>query len=47
MNPPTSQKEVRQFIGVVNYYCDMWTRSSHTFAPLTNIMTRKVKLKFD
>ena len=37
MNLPTSTKEVRNFIGVVNYYRDMWAISSHTLAPLTNI----------
>ena len=26
MNPPTSRKELRDFIGVINYYRDMWTR---------------------
>ena len=29
MNPPTYRKEVRQFIGVVNCFRDMWPRRSH------------------
>ena len=33
MKPPTSQKEVRQFLGVVNYYRNMWARCSNTLAP--------------
>ena len=46
MNPPTSQKEARQFIGVVNYYFGMWERLSHTLAPLTNITSIIVKFKW-
>ena len=33
--PPTSQKEVRQFIIVVNSYRDMWEILSHMLASLT------------
>ena len=35
MAPPTSRKEVRKVIGIINYYRDMWPRRSHTLAPLT------------
>ena len=33
MKPPTPQKEVQKFIGIVNYYRDMWPSWSHTLAP--------------
>ena len=46
MKPPTSQKEVRQLIGVVNYYNNMWEKVSHTLAPLTNIQSSNVKFKW-
>ena len=46
MNPPTSQKEVRNFIGAVNYYRNMWEIRSHTLAPLTKITPSKVKFKW-
>ena len=46
MKPQTSQKEVFQFITVVNYYRNMCKRGSHTLAPLTNIMSNKVKFKW-
>ena len=26
MNPTTSRKEVRKFIGIVNYYLNMWSK---------------------
>ena len=35
MAPPIYRKEVQKFIGVINYYCNMWPRRSHTLAPLT------------
>ena len=37
MKPTTPQMEVRKFIGVINYYRDMWPRRSHTLVPLTRL----------
>ena len=41
IKPPTSRKEVQKFIGVVNYYCDMWPMRSHTLVPLTILTSIK------
>ena len=46
MKPPTCQKEVQNFIGVINYYCNMWLRRSHTLLPLTKLMFIKRNFKF-
>ena len=46
MKPPTSRKEVQRFMGVVNYYRDMWLRRSHTLAPLTRMTLNKRKFKW-
>ena len=40
---PTNKKELRQFIGLVNYYRDMWVRQSHILAPLARLTTKTVK----
>ena len=46
MAPPTSRKGVINFIGVINYYRDMWPRRSHTVAPLTKSMSIKRRFKW-
>ena len=38
---------MRQFIGVVNYYRNMFSRKSHTLSPLTIITPNKVKFKWN
>ena len=46
MNPPTSLKEVQKFIGVINYYMDMYPRWSHALAPLTRLTSNKRNFKW-
>ena len=40
---PKTRKELRRFIGMVNYYQDMWIRRSHVLAPLTALTSSEVK----
>ena len=46
MMPPTSEKQVREFIGLVNYYRDMWPRRSHLLQTLTALTSSKVRFKW-
>ena len=41
--PPTNKKELRRFIGLVNYYRDMWARRSKTLSPLSALTSKNVK----
>ncbi len=34
LNPPNNVKELRQFLGMVQYYRDMWAKRSDMLAPL-------------
>ena len=43
---PKTRKELRQFIGIVNYYRDMWFRRSELLAPLTSLTSSKVKFEW-
>jgi hypothetical protein len=38
LNPPNNVKELRHFLGMVQYYQDMWARCSEMLAPLTDLV---------
>ena len=46
MSLPTTHKGVLKFIGLVNYYHDMWARRSHKLKILTKLMSKKVRFKW-
>ena len=46
MQPPTTKRQLRRFLGMVNYYRDMWRRRSHILAPLTALCSKTVTWKW-
>ena len=46
MEEPQNRKQLRGFIGLVNYYRDMWRRRSHVLAPLAALTSKKVPWKW-
>jgi hypothetical protein len=38
LNPPNIVKELRHFLGMVQYYRDIWARCSEMLAPLTDLV---------
>ena len=53
IEPPKNAKELRWFLGMVQYYQDIWEKRSHMLAPLSDLisecghakMTRKTGTK--
>jgi hypothetical protein len=41
--PPKTKRELRGFIGIVNYYRDMWEHRADILAPLTALTSKTVK----
>ena len=37
MSGPSNRKQVRSFLGAVNFYKSMWLRHTHVLAPLTRL----------
>ena len=46
LQAPKTRKQLRHFLGMVNYYRDMWQRRSHTLAPLTKLSSKAVPYKW-
>jgi hypothetical protein len=44
--PLTTRKQVRSFIGLINYYRDMWPRRSEILAPLTCLTSKDVPFQW-
>ena len=45
LEPPKNVREVRKFLGIVQYYRDLWQKRSHILAPLTNLVGKCGKIK--
>ena len=46
LQPPKTVRQLRTFLGMVNFYRDMWRRRSHILAPLTKLVGANPKNKF-
>ena len=44
--PPTNRRQLRRFIGIINYYRDMWKRRSDLLAPLSTLCSPKAKWRW-
>ena len=44
--PPKNRRQLRRFLGMVNYYRDMWVRRSEVLAPLASLSSDKTPWKW-
>ena len=45
INVPDKARDVHRFVGLVDYYRDMWGRRAHILFPVTKLCSTKVKFK--
>jgi hypothetical protein len=46
LKAPTTKWQLRHFIGMINYYKDLWIRRSEVLAPLTKFCSKTVKFQW-
>ena len=46
IEPPQTKRQLRRFIGLVNYYRDAWFKRSEILAPLTALTSKHAKWKW-
>jgi len=46
LQAPKTRKQLWHFLGMVNYYRDVWQRRSHILAPLTKLSSKAVPYKW-
>ena len=44
---PKTKKQLRSFIGIINYYRDMWIHRFEILAPLTSMTSKQAKWNWD
>src|SRR5210317_170232 len=40
LQPPTSIKSLRRFLGIVQYYRDLWEKQSNMLVPFTDLVSK-------
>jgi transposase InsO family protein len=46
LTPPKTKRQLRHFLGMVNFYRDMWRMRSHLLAPLSALVSPQAKLEW-
>ena len=46
IKPPTNSKQLKLFLGMINFYQDMWPKRSHILAPLCKLSSTTGKLNW-
>jgi hypothetical protein len=46
LSPPNIKRQLRHFLGMINYYRDMWQKRSHMLDPLTGLVSPLIKYKW-
>jgi hypothetical protein len=43
LDKPKYKKQLRSFLGFVNFYCQLWYHCSHVISPLVELTSKKAK----
>ena len=46
LHPPTNVKQLRQVLGIIQFYQDIWEKRAYLHAPITNLVGKCITTKY-
>ena len=47
LQPPSNKRQLRRFLGMINYYRDIWRQRSHILTPITAMSSNTARWQWE